>query len=172
MLTPRDIAKWGRDLSGRSDAAVDAALQSLHCDSTERAAVRIEIDACRAETRISASLATDQNYPPGTLATDVSRHTPEMAPLSPELRALFRKAQLETTGRSYSQMEVEDLLTKCQMGPTERIAVKAEMLERGWLRAATARHVRASWDLQASAERPRGQVLRDPRTGQPAVLRS
>jgi len=170
-MTPRDIAKWGRDLSGRSDAQVDAALQSLHCDPTERAAVRIEIEACRAERRISATgLATDQTITPGHMATDTSV-TPDTVPLSPEMRVLFRKAGLDL-GQSYSQIQVDDLLTKCGMGPTERMAVKAELGERAMLRAAAAKHVRASWDRDISAKaEPRGQILKD-RQGRPVVLRS
>jgi hypothetical protein len=53
------------------------------------------------------------------------------------------------------------------------MAVKAELGERGMLRAAAAKHVKAAWerDMSAKAERPRGRVLTD-RQGQPLVLRS
>jgi hypothetical protein len=163
MLTPRDLAARAAGQSFASEAEVNGWLASQGItDPTERLSYKIQLMA-------QGGLASDQHHAPGTLATDLNRHTPETAPLSPELQALFRRARLEP-GRAYSQTEVEDLLTTCGMGPTERIAVKAELTERGWLRASGSRHVKAGWDLSAKAA-PRGQVLTD-RAGQPLVLRS
>jgi hypothetical protein len=170
-MTPRDVSRLAQDLATCPERTIEAALQARHLDPAERAAVKIEIDACRAEKRISASgLATDQTLAPGHMHTDTTAPR-DMAPLGPEMRALFRKARIDPS-RSYSQAELNDALDRSELDPASRIAIKVQMAEMGQQRASRAT-VQATRDMSARAERPRGsKILLDPVTRQPAVLRS
>lgn len=166
MLTPRDLAARAVGHRFANEAAINRWLADQGItDPTERLSYKLELMA-------QGALATDQTHAPGTLATDLSRHTPETAPLGPEVARLFRRAGLEP-GRSYSPSEVDAALQQCDMDTTSRIAVKAELMDKGWLKAAGTRHVTAAWarDMTAAAERPQSRVLTD-RQGRPLVLRS
>jgi hypothetical protein len=165
-MTPRRIHELAACAVGRprSEAELNRWLQAQGITDPEtRMAVKHQM--------MAQGLATDEQPPLGTLRTDLSRHTPETAPMGAEVARLFRRANLEP-GRAYSTSEVEDALARCTMGIEDRLAVKAEMGFRGWLRAAGARPaMSAGRDMSASAERPRGKVLLD-KSGKPAVLRS
>jgi hypothetical protein len=114
-------------------------------DPAERISLKLELQA-------AGELETNEPLTVGELATDRGRHTPETPALSPEMRALFRKARLDPA-RTYSEGEVDQALADAALDVTSRIAVRTELALR--------RQVHAAWDLQAAAEpsRPRGKIL-------------
>jgi hypothetical protein len=119
----------------------------------------------------SGTRATDQT-PGYDLATDRSQYRPETV-LDPEMRTLFRKTGLQP-GQSYSVQEVEQKMAPAGLDAMSRIAVKHFLSMSRLLRASGAvQEPSRVRDISASAERlGSGQILRDPHTGQPAVLRS
>src|SRR2546426_2709037 len=120
MTTPRDLAARaaGHRFGSEADMNQWLAQQGIS-DPTERLSYKIELMA-------NGALATDQSYPPGTLATDVARHTPETAPLGPEMRTLFRRAGLDPA-RSYASGELNDLLDRAGLDAESRMAIKVQL---------------------------------------------
>jgi hypothetical protein len=108
------------------------------------------------------------------LGTDrpASRYQPEAVPITGALAAWMRKAGIDPQ-RSYSEAELDALLDAAQLDTTQRIAVKAELMDRHLLRASAPgpRGLQAGRgrEMQASADaRPRG-ILKD-QHGRPVTL--
>ena len=156
----------------RDEASVNAWLDSQRVtDPTTRIAVKIAIEAS------GERLATDQDHGGGfSLATDSAvPYQTKGAPVGRELGVWLRKAGLDVT-QTYTLAQVDAALGASGLGLLERMALKSELFDRKRITGAgevtpTPRPMAARRDLEASTRRPKPKVLRDPKTGKPAVLR-
>jgi hypothetical protein len=161
-LTPRDLVKLSRDLAGKSETVIREALQHRHLSPEEKIAVRHSIEACRTERRLSASLATDQ-HPGSRLATDTQVYAPGLSEIDRMLARLVQVGARLGGATQYTDAEVSAFLERAGFtDPTEKIAVRHELMVRGYIRP-TRPSMQASrtFEISAAAERPRGKVLRD-----------
>jgi hypothetical protein len=166
MPTPRDIVKLARDLSAQSEATVTQALQGF--DVETKIAVRHQLSAQAEERRIQATMATDQYGPPGRMATDLSVYRPGLS----EMDRLLIKLGTDLSGdQRLTERELDERLTDVGItDPTERIAIKSELIARKLIPQPRPT-VQAVREMSAKAdERPTGRVLKDPHTGRDLVL--
>jgi hypothetical protein len=143
-------------------------------DPELRIAVKLQLQAAGRwqpeGRRMSAvGLATDQVRDAG-LATDRARYAPPTPPVTPAMATWLRKAGL-SLDLSYTDDQVTQALTRAGLDTLARMSVKAELYDRGLIRAASAAPrgtLQAARDMRAQAERPR-PILRHP-DGTPRTL--
>ena len=113
-LNNRQLTQLAHELSGRTPAEVEAALQRQHLDASERIAVKVQI----------AASTTGRTLHAGGLATDAAR------PLS-EMDRLLRRAGLRPDQR-YTEREIEAAARGADItDPQTRLTLKLECSARG-----------------------------------------
>jgi hypothetical protein len=157
----RELQRIVHDMAGKSDQAIDQALREMRLDAQDRLAAKLELSAVAQQRTIAARLAAD----------DAEWHPAQpMQPMN-EIERLMQRAGLLPGGK-YTEADIDE---GCRLAgivdPTQRLAIKVEAEMRGMLTSRqTDRESPRLHAMRASAERPTGTELRDPRSGQPANL--